>query len=123
MTEADRLKARARAMMQQRSAALTGKNHTGSDDDASAASQRLDVEKLKIRTEKENNERMIKDVEDSVQDFSRGLENSLTEGKDSSGAEHEKLRWEDGLGVENEVKEFIFDIQRSSRAAKIRNEE
>lgn len=123
VTEADRLKARARAMMQQRSAALTGKNHTGSDDDASAASQRLDVEKLKIRTEKENNERMIKDVEDSVQDFSRGLENSLTEGKDSSGAEHEKLRWEDGLGVENEVKEFIFDIQRSSRAAKIRNEE
>ena len=123
MTESDRLKARAKAMMQQRSAALTGRPAPSEAGDFSAASKRLEEENSRIRTEKENNERMIKDVEDSVRDFSRGLEDSLKEGGDSSGTEHERRRWEDGLGVEDEVKDFIFDIQRSSRAAKIRTEE
>lgn len=123
VTEADRLKARAKAMMQQRSAVLTGKQSTTDGDDAAAASRRLEAENLNIRTEKENNERMIKDVEDSVRDFSRGLEDSLKDGSETSASEHEKRRWEDGLGVEDEVKDFIFDLQSSSRAAKVRNEE
>jgi hypothetical protein len=123
VTEADRLKARAKAMMQQRSAALTGRPSAGGADDISAASRRLEAENLRIRTEKENNERMIKDVEDSVRDFARGLEDSLKEGSDSSTTEHERRRWEDGLGVEDEVKDFIFDLQRSSRAARLRSEE
>lgn len=123
VTEADRLKARAKAMMQQRSAALTGKPTTADSDDAASASRRLEKENLSIRTEKENNERMIKDVEDGVRDFSRGLEDSLKDDGENAGSEHEKRRWEDGLGVEDEVKDFIFDLQRSSRAARIRNEE
>lgn len=123
VTEADRLKARAKAMMQQRSAALTGRPAASSTDDASTASSRLDAETMRIRREKENNEHMIKDVEDSVREFSRGLEDSLKEGGESTGSEHEKRRWEDGLGVEDEVKDFIFDLQRSSRAARVRSEE
>ncbi|MCJ1243841.1 actin organization and endocytosis protein [Trapelia coarctata] len=123
VTEADRLKARAKAMMQQRSAALTGKPSAVDSDDAAAASRRLETENLSIRTEKENNERMIKDVEDSVREFSKGLEDSLKDGGETSTSEHEKRRWEDGLGVEDEVKDFILDLQRSSRAARIRNEE
>ena len=123
VTEADRLKARAKAMMQQRSAALTGKPITVDSDDAVAASRRLEAENTSIRTEKENNERMIKDVEDSVRDFSRGLEDSLKDSGETSASEHEKRRWEDGLGVEDEVKDFIFDLQRSSRAARVRTDE
>ena len=123
ITEADKLKARAKAMMQQRSAALTGKPVSKDTDDASAASARLEAENIKIRTEKENNERMIKDIEDSVRDFSMGLEDSLKGGGESSASEHERRRWEDGLGVEDDVKDFIFDLQRSSRAAKIHQEE
>ena len=123
ITEADRLKARAKAMMQQRSAALTGRSVAANSDNISAATSRLEAENLQIRTEKENNERMIKDVEDSVRDFSKGLEDSLKVGDESAASEHEKRRWEDGLGVEDEVKEFIFDLQRSSRAARIRTEE
>ncbi len=79
--------------------------------------------KNSIRTEKENNERMVRDVEDSVRDFSKGLEDSLKEGGEDSTSEHEKRRWEDGLGVEDEVKDFIFDLQRSSRSARVRSEE
>ena len=122
VTEADRLKARAKAMMQQRSAALTGRTAAANGDDTSAATSRLEAENSRIRTEKENNERMINDVEDSVRDFSKGLEDSLREGDESTANEHEKRRWEDGLGVEDEVKEFIFDLKRSSRAARVRTE-
>ncbi|KAL3418159.1 hypothetical protein PVAG01_09874 [Phlyctema vagabunda] len=122
VTESDRLKARAKAMMQQRTAALTGKKIEPSDDD-SAAPKRLEEENLRIRTEKENNERLVKDVEESVRDFSQGLEDSLKEGAEDSTTEHEKRRWEDGLGVEDEVKDFIFDLQRSSRSARVRSED
>jgi hypothetical protein len=66
---------------------------------------------------------MVKDVEDSVREFSRGLEDNLKDGAEDSTSEHEKRRWEDGLGVEDEVKDFIFDLQRSSRAARVRTED
>ena len=123
VTEADRLKARAKAMMQQRSAALTGKAAPAGGDDPGAAARRLEEENSKAKAERENNERMIKDVEDSVRDFSRGLEDTLAQGREDSTSEHERRRWEDGLGVEDEVRDFIFDLQRSSRSAKVRREE
>jgi hypothetical protein len=125
VTESDRLKARSKAMMQQRLAALTGKAGSTNDgqDDSAAAARRLEEENLRIRREKEDNERLIKDVEDSVNEFRRGLEDSLKDGDESATTEHERRRWEDGLGVEDEVKDFIFDLQRSSRSAKIRREE
>ena len=123
VTEGDRLKARAKALMQQRSAALTGKSAPASEDDTGAAARRLEEENSRTKSERENNERMIKDVEDSVRDFSRTLEDSLAQGDEDSMTEHERRRWEDGLGVEDEVRDFIFDMQRSSRAAKVRQQE
>lgn len=123
VTESDRLKARAKAMMQQRSAALTGKAPAAGSDDSGAASRRLEEENTKIRNEKDNNDRMTRDVEESVRDFARGLEDTLAQGSQDSSSEHERRRWEEGLGVEDEVRDFIFDLQRSSRSAKLRKEE
>ena len=123
VTEADKLKARAKAMMQQRSAALTGKQFSKDVDDASDATRRLESEQSKVKTERENNERMIRDVEESVRDFSSSLEDSLKEENEVSSKGHEKRRWEEGLGVEEEVKDFIFDLQRSSRSNRLRYEE
>ncbi|EHK99839.1 putative Actin cytoskeleton-regulatory complex protein pan1 [Glarea lozoyensis 74030] len=122
VTESDRLKARARAMVQQRTAALTGKKITTSEEDFDAP-KRLEEENVKIRNEREQNESMVKQVEEGVREYSRILEDSLQEGAESSSNEHEKRRWEDGLGVEDEVKEFIFDLQRSSRSAKVRKDD
>jgi hypothetical protein len=122
VTESDRLKARAKAMMQQRTAALTGKKIESSHEDFDAP-KRLEEENIKIRNDRENNERMVKDVEDSVRDFSQGLEDSLKDGAEDSTSEHERRRWEDGLGVEDEVKDFIFDLQRSSRSSRVRTED
>lgn len=122
VTESDRLKARAKAMMQARSAALTGRPAPASDD-TGAATERLEKEQSRIRSEKENNERMIRDVEDSVNEYTKGLESSLKEGGHDNRSEHERRRWEEALGVEDEVRDFIFDLQRSSRAARVRKED
>lgn len=128
ITESDRVKARSRAMMQNRLAALTGKPTpaSGDTDAGEAASRRLAEETRKINSEKSNNERMTRDVEDSVNDFQRSLEGSLRENSDDrqdSFSESARRRWEDGLGVEDEVKDFIYDLQRQSRTAKLRKEE
>ncbi|KAL9576401.1 MAG: hypothetical protein Q9212_007129, partial [Teloschistes hypoglaucus] len=123
VTEADRLKARAKAMMQQRSAALTGKAVPEGQYDTEAAARRLEDEKAKIRAEKESNERMIRDVEESVRQIARRVEDKLMQGSEDSTTEHERRRWEEGLGVEDEVRDFIFDLQRGSRSARIRREE
>lgn len=122
VTESDRLKARAKAMMQQRSAALTGRKVETSDDGAGAAA-RLKDEQSRVSREREDNERMVRDVEESVTEYSKSLDSTLKQGAESASDEHERRRWEDGLGVEDEVKDFIFDLQRSSRAARIRNDE
>ncbi|KAK3375389.1 actin cytoskeleton-regulatory complex protein PAN1 [Podospora didyma] len=122
ITESDRLKARAKAMMQQRTAALTGRKvDVGAED--SDAPKRLEEESIKARTEKENNERMVRDVEDSVREFAKGVEDSLKDGGLDTSTEHEKRRWEDALGVEDEVRDFIYDLQRSSRSARIRTQD
>lgn len=123
VTEGDRLKARAKAMMQQRSAALTGKGAPAGPDDSEAAARRLEEENSRTKTERETNERMIKDVEDSVRDFSHALEDTLAQGSEDPTSEHERRRWEDGLGVEDEVRDFIFDLQRGSRATKVRHQD
>ncbi|KAI5358531.1 Putative EH domain, EF-hand domain, WH2 domain, EF-hand domain pair protein [Septoria linicola] len=122
VTESDRLKARAKAMMQQRSAALSGKKIEVGDDGSGAAA-RVEEENKRVSREREDNEKMVRDVEESVTEYSKGLESSLKEGAESASDEHERRRWEDGLGVEDEVKDFIFDLQRSSRSARVRNDE
>jgi hypothetical protein len=109
-------------MMQQRSAALTGRKVEAADDGAGAAA-RLKDEQSRVSREREDNERMVQDVEESVTEYSKSLESTLKQGAESASDEHERRRWEDGLGVEDEVKDFIFDLQRSSRSARIRNEE
>ena len=122
VTESDRLKARARAMMQQRSAALQGRSAPGDADESGAATKRLEEEGTRVLTEKDNNDRMVHDVEESVTVYTRGVEDSLKEGQDES-KDHERRRWQDALGVEDEVRDFIFDLQRSSRSARLRKDE
>ncbi|KAF4335127.1 NLRC3, partial [Fusarium beomiforme] len=119
VTESDRLKARAKAMMQQRTAALTGKKVDIGTEDLDAP-KRLEEESIKVKNEKESNERMVRDVEESVRDFAHGIEDSLKDGGRDNTSEHEKRRWEDALGVEDEVRDFIFDLQRESRSARLR---
>lgn len=122
VTESDRVKARAKAMMQQRSAALAGRSVPNDADDSTSATRRFEDENSQVKSEKDNNDRMVKDIEESVTTYSRGVEDTLREGQDDS-RDHERRRWEDALGVEDEVRDFIFDLQRRSRSARVRREE
>lgn len=122
VTEGDRIKARARARMQARAAELAGRPAPAADDEG-AAQRRLEEESSRIRSEQDRNERMARDVEESVKEFSSGLEDSLRDGGESSSQEHERRRWEEALGVEDELKELIFDLQRASRTARVRKQE
>lgn len=121
VTEGDRIKARARARMQARAAELAGRPAPAVDD--GSAQERLEGEKNKVRAEQDRNDRMTSDVEESVREFSSSVEEGLREEGETSSSEHEKRRWEEALGVEDEVKEFIFELQRNSRTARVRKED
>ena len=122
VTEADKIKARARARMQARAAELAGRPAPASEDDGSTQ-QRMEQESGRVKSEQERNEGMTRDVEDSVKDFTSGLEDGLREQGETQAQEHERRRWEEALGVEDEVRDLIYDLQRGSRTAKVRKEE
>ncbi|CAG8926223.1 unnamed protein product [Penicillium salamii] len=123
VTEADRIKARARARMQARAAELAGRPAPASADDDGQAARRLEAESTNIKSERERNDTMTRDVEESVRDFARSLEDSLRDQGSNSTREHEKRRWEDALGVEDVIRDFIYDLSRNARTANIRKEE
>ncbi|EPS25965.1 hypothetical protein PDE_00901 [Penicillium oxalicum 114-2] len=123
ITEADRIKARARARMQARAAELAGRPIPAGVDDDGQAARRLEAENNNVKAERERNDAMTRDVEESVRDFAKSLEDSLREQGENSTREHEKRRWEDALGVEDTIRDFIFDLARSSRTASVRKEE
>ncbi|OJD11317.1 actin cytoskeleton-regulatory complex protein PAN1 [Emergomyces pasteurianus Ep9510] len=122
ITESDRIKARARARMQARAAELAGRPPPSTDDDGAAA-RRLEEETDSVKAERERNDAMTRDVEESVKEFTRSLEDSLKDVDENSTREHERRRWEEALGVEDTIRDFIYDLQRGSRTAKVRKEE
>ncbi|KAJ0416654.1 hypothetical protein BJY00DRAFT_228877 [Aspergillus carlsbadensis] len=123
VTEADRIKARARARMQARAAELAGRPAPSTQNDEEAATRRLEGENAKAKAEREKNDSMTRDVEESVKDFARSLEDSLKEGGETSTREHERRRWEDALGVEDVIRDFIYDLNRGRRTVYVRKEE
>lgn len=123
VTEADRIKARARARMQARAAELAGRPTPSSQEDDGAAARRVEAESAKVKADREKNDAMTRDVEDSVKDFARSLEDTLKDASENSTREHERRRWEDALGVEDVIRDFIYDLKRNSRTAYVRKEE
>lgn len=123
VTEADRIKARARARMQARAAELAGKPVPASLDDDGAAARRLEAESANVKADRERNDSMTRDVEDSVREFATSLEDGLRDEGESSAREHERRRWEDALGVEDVIRDFIYDLNRNSRTAHVRKDE
>ncbi|KAJ5178067.1 uncharacterized protein N7500_000766 [Penicillium coprophilum] len=123
VTEADRIKARARARMQARAAELAGRPAPATEDDDGQAARRLESESTNVKMERERNDTMTRDVEESVRDFARSLEDSLRVEGQTSSREHEKRRWEEALGVEDVIRDFIYDLSRNARTANIRKEE
>ncbi|EEP82927.1 conserved hypothetical protein [Uncinocarpus reesii 1704] len=121
ITEADRIKARARARMQARAAELAGRPPPQVDD--GSATRRLEEEKASVMAERERHDAMTREVEESVKEFSLSLEDNLKDQDENSTRDHERRRWEEALGVEDQIRDFIYDLQRNRKTAKIRKDE
>lgn len=117
ITESDRRKAKSRAMMQARLAALTGKAPSGAGDESSIA-KKLEEETRRVNAERERNEQMIKDVEEGVEEFRSGLEESLRDVIGDRSFEEERRKWEEGIGLEDDTKDFIYELQKSTDAVR-----
>ncbi|KAK9366370.1 hypothetical protein V1509DRAFT_597547 [Lipomyces kononenkoae] len=114
VTEADKRKARSLAILQSRMAALTGKPASAHEvaDDEQASEARLAEEADRIRVEKEKNEQMIRDVEESVRAVQDSLDGLLKETRQDFKVERERQLFEEGVGAEDEVRELILELQR-----------
>ncbi|KAJ5088221.1 hypothetical protein N7456_011837 [Penicillium angulare] len=123
VTEADRIKARARARMQARAAELAGRPAPATEEDNGDSARRMESERADANAEKERNDTMTRDVEESVRDFTRSLADSLRDEGDNSTRSHERRRWEDALGVEDIIRDFIYDLSRTSRTAHVRKDD
>ncbi|KAK9327953.1 hypothetical protein V1520DRAFT_20774 [Lipomyces starkeyi] len=122
VTEADKRKARSLAILQTRMAALTGKAAPADDgSDAQHSSElRLAEETDKMRAEKEKNEQMIRDVEESVRAVQDSLEGLLKETRQDFKVERERQLFEEGVGAEDEVRELILELQRRHARSELR---
>ncbi|KAJ5903813.1 hypothetical protein N7504_006196 [Penicillium tannophilum] len=123
VTESDRIKARARARMQARAAELAGRPAPATEEDDGESARRMESERADANAERERNSTMTRDVEESVRDFARSLEDSLRDEGENSTRSHERRRWEDALGVEDIIRDFIYDLGRNSRTAHVRKED
>lgn len=114
VTEADKRRAKTKAMMAARTAALTGRPAPkSSDDDFETATRRQAEKNSELSKTREVNEQMIKDIEESAESLRADIESALDASKAVAGSEHERRRWNDAVGVEPEVRDFIRELNKN----------
>lgn len=114
ITESDRRKARNRALMKARLAAVTGNVADAQSGNFEDFEAQFFQESENIRKEREDNERLFRDIEDSTEQIKRDMEGSLRETRDDIHTDRERLRWEEAIGVEDETKDFIYSLRRAA---------
>lgn len=116
ITESDRRKAKNRAMLKARMASLTGKSASSEGGFEEFESQ-FNAEAEKVNSERDRALQAMKDIEDSCDQIARDAESGLRGvTSDNLGVEthpeRERTRWEDGAGVEDDVKDLIRSLKR-----------
>ncbi|CAG8776527.1 12940_t:CDS:1, partial [Gigaspora rosea] len=134
ITEADKIKAKAQAMLQDRMARMTGKSHNfGSGISDSSSSRRYDDEMAKVNSEKEIKEREVTDIERNISRLQDSLIRIVKEREEiedklrqieinTQSYESDTRKWEDGIGVGEEVRRFIDDLKRDAPKSSYRTE-
>ncbi|CEP60370.1 actin cytoskeleton-regulatory complex protein PAN1 LALA0_S01e09186g [Lachancea lanzarotensis] len=106
VTDDDRRKARSKALLASRMAALTGKPSTGTDVDQQE--QRYNEEVANIQSQNRTNKSIIEDIQASIFEIAAAV-NYAIEGKAPvSGREYEK--WELGVGVDPRVRFLLSKL-------------
>ncbi len=123
ITASDRRRAKSKALLKSRMAALTGKtvNNDNNEGDLENYESKLLIETKKINNDKENQLLNISSIEEIINDFEKNISNNLNLIKNNSNSnnssrddERDRRRWEDAIGVEPEVKDFISTLSRAS---------
>lgn len=109
VTEADRRKAKSKALLAAKMAKLTGKPLDSEAQNLSDEQGKLDQEALRIQEENKKNQQIIKDVESSIKEISGNILNSFSSKVDQDAYK----KWELGMGVQPEVQEFIKSFRIS----------
>ncbi len=112
VTESDKRKAKSKALLAQRMAALTGKTVSDPTADFENEQQQLNEEVVKIKSKNKETQEIIYDIEKTIKDISEGVLNTLN--KDSDPTSYKK--WELGLDVQPDVAELIKSLRISSPA-------
>ncbi|SCV05998.1 LANO_0H19856g1_1 [Lachancea nothofagi CBS 11611] len=116
ITDDDRRKARSKALLASRMAALTGKAAAGTDVDQQE--HKFNEEITKIRSENTTNQSIINDIQSSIFEIAASV-NSALDGKTSAdGRQYEK--WELGIGVDPQVSSFISELKPMPSAQNIK---
>ncbi|CAG8523760.1 4631_t:CDS:10 [Paraglomus occultum] len=127
ITEADRIKAKAQAMVQARLAALTGKPVSTGGTDADAA-KRFEEKAVAVNAERATREERVAEIERTVariqdmlirfarekEEISDVLRHYETDGQISY---EERRKWEDGIDVGDEVRRFIDELRREGESS------
>jgi hypothetical protein len=113
VTEADKRKAKNKALLNQRMAALTGKAVADSVDFDQEQKQ-FEAEVSQIRQSNKETQEIIYDIEKTIKDLSEAAQRTLNSNIDST----EYKKFELGLGVDNEVAELIKGLRISSFPSK-----
>lgn len=111
ITESDRRKARSRAMLKAKMATLTGKQDDSATDFEKFESMFI-AQSDKINSEKDRNIQMFSDIEQSVDSIRKDLESSLRESSQDVENDRNVRRWDEAIGVVDEVKDFIYELRR-----------
>ena len=109
ITENDKKKAKSRALLKARMAALTGKPGDSSNDDDKSKQNAEELNKIKQESAK--NQEIIKDIRSSISDISSSLKSTFT-GKNIYDDSEAFEMYEFGSGLEKEVRDFIKQLNK-----------
>lgn len=108
ITEEDRRKAKSKALLRSRMNALTGKGGSSEDLDSS---EQFTKELEQIKSESAHNKEIINDIRTSISELSAPLKSVIT-GTTIKTSPSEFEKWEIGVGLESDVREFIQRLKK-----------
>lgn len=110
ITEYDRKKAKQKQLLASRMAALTGKTVDNTSSDALENDEnRYNEEVARIQEEHKKNQSIINDINLSIQEISSSVSASLGGSSNNLGLGIDK--WESGIGLEPEVRDFLNSLK------------
>lgn len=114
ITDINKRKTKAATMLKARMAILTGESISSEDNDYD---RRYAEAIFLINKEKESNENTISSIEESAEQLKSDLEYKLKNFQENFFSNnYQRIKWNKGIDVQDDVRKFIFDLQKTSNS-------